>query len=47
MQQWGLVGIQERIDLVGGKMSITSDPEHGTALQVNVPLLKSDVLANE
>ena len=46
MQQWGLVGIQERIDLVGGKMSITSDPENGTALQVNVPLLKSDDLAN-
>jgi two-component system sensor histidine kinase UhpB len=46
MQHWGLVGIQERIDLVGGKMRITSDPEHGSTLQVNVPLLRSGFISN-
>ncbi len=40
MQHWGLVGIQERIDLVGGRMSITSDPEHGTTLLVSAPIAR-------
>ena len=40
-QHWGLIGIQERIELVGGRMSITSDPEHGTALLVTAPLLRT------
>jgi two-component system sensor histidine kinase UhpB len=44
MQHWGLIGIQERIELVGGKMSISSDPAHGTTLMVNVPLMRSEVL---
>jgi len=43
MQHWGLIGIQERIELVGGKMSIRSDPAHGTTLLVNVPLMRSEV----
>ncbi len=38
---WGLVGIQERIELVGGRFSIQSDPTQGTMLQVNAPLLIS------
>lgn len=42
MQHWGLIGIQERIELVGGKMSIASDPDHGTTLSVTAPLLKSE-----
>lgn len=46
MHHWGLIGIQERIELVGGKMSITSDPEHGTTLQVNAPLMRSEILFN-
>jgi signal transduction histidine kinase len=44
MQHWGLIGIQERIELVGGKMSVTSDPEHGTTLQVTAPLMRSEAL---
>jgi two-component system sensor histidine kinase UhpB len=43
MQHWGLVGIQERIELVGGRMSISSDPEHGTTLMVHAPLMRSEV----
>jgi two-component system sensor histidine kinase UhpB len=46
MQHWGLIGIQERIELVGGKLSISSDPAHGTTLMVNVPLMKSDIGQN-
>jgi len=42
MQHWGLIGIQERIELVGGKMSISSNPEHGTSLQVNAPMLRPE-----
>ena len=44
MQHWGLIGIQERIELVGGKMSISSDSAHGTTLMVSVPMMKSEVL---
>jgi two-component system sensor histidine kinase UhpB len=40
MQHWGLVGIQERIELVGGKMCVLSNPEQGTTLQVYIPLLR-------
>src|SRR4030066_432329 len=43
LQHWGLVGIQERIDLVGGRMSVISDPGQGTTLQVNAPLTKVEV----
>lgn len=43
VQHWGLLGIQERIELVGGKMSISSDPAHGTTLLVTVPLMRSEV----
>jgi two-component system sensor histidine kinase UhpB len=37
-QHWGLIGIQERVELVRGRMSITSDPQHGTTLLVCLPL---------
>jgi two-component system, NarL family, sensor histidine kinase UhpB len=42
MQHWGLIGIQERLELIGGRMSIHSDPDHGTTLWVNIPLVKSE-----
>jgi signal transduction histidine kinase len=35
----GLVGIQERVDAVGGKMKIASHPGQGTQLVVTVPYL--------
>jgi two-component system sensor histidine kinase UhpB len=41
-QHWGLVGIQERIELVGGKLAISSDPSQGTALTVTAPLLQTE-----
>jgi two-component system, NarL family, sensor histidine kinase UhpB len=44
MQHWGLIGIQERIELVGGRLSIRSDPAHGTTLMVDVPLMRSEAL---
>jgi signal transduction histidine kinase len=34
----GLVGMRERIALVGGRLSIESRPEHGTTVAVEVPL---------
>ena len=40
---WGLVGIQERIELVGGKMSIKTAPGQGTILSVYAPLQRTEV----
>jgi signal transduction histidine kinase len=34
---YGLPGIQERIRLVRGQMTLTSTPEHGTTLIITVP----------
>jgi PAS domain S-box-containing protein len=34
----GLVGIQERVDAVGGKMKLASQPGHGTQLLVTIPI---------
>jgi signal transduction histidine kinase len=34
----GLLGMRERIALVGGRLSIESRPEHGTTVAVEVPL---------
>ena len=42
MQHWGLIGIQERVELARGKMSIHSDPQHGTVLMINLPLQGSE-----
>jgi two-component system sensor histidine kinase UhpB len=38
LHQWGLVGIQERVELVGGRFSLTSEPGKGAMLQVCAPL---------
>ena len=35
---WGLVGIKERVALVGGTCDIVSWPGAGTTIQVNIPL---------
>jgi two-component system sensor histidine kinase UhpB len=42
MQHWGLIGIQERVELARGRMSIHSDPQQGTILMVNLPLVESE-----
>lgn len=36
---WGLLGMQERVALVGGKFSIQSQPGSGTTIDVCLPLL--------
>jgi two-component system sensor histidine kinase UhpB len=37
-QQWGLIGIKERAELIGGEVCITSAPGQGTHVQVHVGL---------
>ena len=34
----GLVGMRERVELLGGRLDIRSDDQHGTVLDVTVPL---------
>ncbi len=36
---WGLLGMQERVALVGGKFRIESEPGRGTKLVVEIPLI--------
>jgi two-component system sensor histidine kinase UhpB len=38
-QQWGLLGMQERAELVGGQVSVESQPGKGTRLDVRAPLM--------
>jgi two-component system sensor histidine kinase UhpB len=42
MHHWGLIGIQERVELARGKMSIHSDPQQGTVLMINLPMQGSE-----
>jgi two-component system sensor histidine kinase UhpB len=37
-RHWGLIGIQERLDLIGGTLNLKSDPGRGTWIEVRVPL---------
>jgi two-component system sensor histidine kinase UhpB len=37
-QQWGLSGIKERSELLGGKVEINSKKEAGTKIQVDIPI---------
>jgi len=34
----GLLGIQERVDAIGGKLQVISTPGHGTSVHVSVPI---------
>ncbi len=38
LQHLGLLGIQERAELVGGEVTVDSAPGHGTRLEVHIPL---------
>lgn len=38
LQHWGLVGIRERAELMGGEVTITSKRNEGTHLNVSMPL---------
>jgi signal transduction histidine kinase len=42
-QGWGLLGMQERAALLGGEMSIDSEPGQGTHLHVTLPLGENSV----
>jgi signal transduction histidine kinase len=35
---WGLEGMRERVEAVGGQLSLYSAPGHGTTIQVLIPL---------
>jgi two-component system, NarL family, sensor kinase len=36
--RYGLIGMQERARLLGGKLELSSTPQHGTRVQVTIPL---------
>ena len=38
VQAWGLLGIQERVELANGTFEITTKPGVGTTLEINLPL---------
>jgi signal transduction histidine kinase len=38
-RSWGLLGVQERVELVGGKFKLESEPGRGTTLKVEVPVV--------
>jgi signal transduction histidine kinase len=38
VQAWGLLGIQERVELANGTFEITTKPDVGTTLEINLPL---------
>ncbi|MGB7874166.1 MAG: sensor histidine kinase [Anaerolineales bacterium] len=39
-QGWGLEGMRERVEAVGGQLILCSAPGHGTTVEVVIPLLK-------
>ncbi len=43
VRAWGLLGMQERVELVGGKLEIESAPGRGTRLVVEIPLENNEV----
>lgn len=46
LDHWGLVGIQERVDLIGGRLELESEPGTGTLLQVTAPLPGGEGIPN-
>lgn len=36
-QKWGIVGIEERVNLFGGEVQIDSRPQQGTRLEISMP----------
>jgi len=36
-RHWGLLGMRERVEKLGGQMSLRSDPGHGTVVSVTIP----------
>jgi len=46
-RHWGLIGIQERLERVGGHFSLNSEPSKGTLLQIYAPLRELVEVDNE
>jgi signal transduction histidine kinase len=40
---FGLAGMRERVELLGGELSLTSAPDQGTTVAVTIPVHRSDV----
>ena len=40
---FGLMGMQERIELLGGEIIVKSNPGFGTLLMIQVPLLEGSM----
>ena len=38
----GLIGLQDRVEALGGRMRVKSPPHHGTSMHVSIPLDVSD-----
>jgi signal transduction histidine kinase len=43
----GVLGMQERVSLIGGALEIDSVPHHGSTIQVLIPLASNEGLTNE
>jgi hypothetical protein len=43
---FGLLGMRERVDKLGGTLTIFSAPEHGTIIEVVVPLGSNALAGN-
>ena len=44
---FGLIGIQERVMQLGGRLDLTSAPGQGTTLRVEVPLTETRTVSDE
>jgi signal transduction histidine kinase len=41
----GLVGLRDRVEALGGRLSLTDSPGTGTALEVRIPVPATDIPA--
>jgi Signal transduction histidine kinase len=41
-KSFGLLGMRERAHVLGGKLTITSEPMAGTCIEISIPLIKAD-----
>ena len=46
-RHWGLIGIQERLERIGGSLNLASEPGQGTLLQINAPLPRTKEFTDE
>jgi signal transduction histidine kinase len=46
-ERFGLVGMRERVDLVGGELEVHSSPGQGTVVSARVPVIRADEIASD